>query len=84
MRISIIDVTAERPYQVVVGTGAMEFLPQYLADTRRIAVIHAPVMRDSAARLVRGLPRPNSQRPEPLCSAAGTPWLRPASPAAMR
>ena len=55
MRISIIDVTAERPYQVVVGTGAMEFLPQYLADTRRIAVIHAPVMRDSAARLVRGL-----------------------------
>ena len=40
MRLSTIDVTAERPYQVVVGTGALEFLPQYLADVQRIAVIH--------------------------------------------
>ena len=55
MRISIIDVITERPYQVVVGTGAMEFLPQYLAETRRIAVIHAPVMRESATRIGAGL-----------------------------
>lgn len=51
MRISTIDVTAESPYQVVVGHGALEFLPQYLADQRRVAVIHPPLLRDQAARL---------------------------------
>ncbi|MFT3862204.1 MAG: 3-dehydroquinate synthase [Micropruina sp.] len=51
---STIDVTAERPYQVVVGVGALEFLPQYVADVRRIAVIHPPVLRESAARIGKG------------------------------
>ena len=37
MKISTIDVTAERPYQVVVGTGALDYLPQYLADVQRVA-----------------------------------------------
>lgn len=54
MRLSTIDVTAERPYQVVVGNGALEFLPQYLADVQRIAVIHPPVMRASAERIGTG------------------------------
>lgn len=51
MKISTIDVTAERPYQVVVGTGALDYLPQYLADVKRIAVIHPPVLREAAARI---------------------------------
>ena len=54
MRLSTIDVTAERPYQVVVGTGALEFLPQYLADVQRVAVIHPPVLRTSAERIGAG------------------------------
>ena len=54
MKISTIDVTAERPYQVVVGTGALDFLPQYLADVKRIAVIHPPVLREAAARIGDG------------------------------
>ena len=51
MKISTIDVTAESPYQVVVGHGALDFLPQYLADQRRIAVIHPPVLREAASHL---------------------------------
>ena len=54
MKISTIDVTAERPYQVVVGTGALDYLPQYLADVKRIAVIHPPVLREAAARIGEG------------------------------
>jgi 3-dehydroquinate synthase len=54
VKISTIDVTAERPYQVVVGTGALDFLPQYLADVKRIAVIHPPVLREAAARIGDG------------------------------
>jgi 3-dehydroquinate synthase len=48
VRISAIDVTAESPYQVVVGAGALEFLPQYLADQSRVALIHPPVLRQQA------------------------------------
>ncbi|MFT4296895.1 MAG: 3-dehydroquinate synthase [Micropruina sp.] len=51
MKVSAIDVTAERPYQVVVGTGALELLPQYVAEQRRIAVIHPPVLREQASRV---------------------------------
>jgi len=51
VKISTIDVTAESPYQVVVGHGALDFLPQYLADQRRIAVIHPPVLRGAASHL---------------------------------
>lgn len=51
MRISAIDVTAERPYQVVVGQGALELLPQYVAEQGRIAVIHPPVLREQASKL---------------------------------
>ena len=54
MKISTIDVTAERPYQVVVGTGALDYLPQYLADVKGIAVIHPPVLREAAARIGEG------------------------------
>lgn len=53
MRISAIDVSAEKPYQVVVGRGALDLLPQYLADQRRIAVIHPAVLRDLAAEIGR-------------------------------
>lgn len=52
MRISAIDVTAERPYQVVVGAGALDFLPQYLADQQRVALIHPPVLRQRAEAIV--------------------------------
>ncbi|MFT4216641.1 MAG: 3-dehydroquinate synthase [Micropruina sp.] len=48
---SAIDVTAERPYQVVVGTGALDLLPEYVAEQRRIAVIHPPVLREQASRV---------------------------------
>ncbi|MFT3969709.1 MAG: 3-dehydroquinate synthase [Micropruina sp.] len=48
---STIDVTAERAYQVVVGTGALDLLPQYVAEQRRIAVIHPPMLREQASRL---------------------------------
>ncbi len=51
MKISAIDVTAEHPYQVVVGTGALELLPQYVAEQRRIAVIHPPMLREQASRV---------------------------------
>lgn len=51
MKISTIDVNAERPYQVVVGVGAMDFLPQYLAEVRRIAIIHPPALRDRATEI---------------------------------
>ena len=51
MKISTIDVTAESPYQVVVGHGALDFFPEYLADQRRVAVIHPPVLREQAVRL---------------------------------
>ncbi len=54
MRISLIDVASERPYQVVTGTGAIEFLPQYLADVKRVAVIHPPVLASVAARIGTG------------------------------
>ena len=54
MRVSIIDVTSERPYQVVTGIGAIEFLPQYLADVKRIAVIHPPVLSTVAKRIGAG------------------------------
>lgn len=53
MRISAIDVSAEKPYQVVVGRGALDLLPQYLADQRRIAVLHPAVLRDLAAEIGR-------------------------------
>ncbi len=51
MRISAIDVTAESPYQVVVGAGALDFLPEYLADQSRVALIHPPVLRPRAEEL---------------------------------
>jgi len=54
VKISAIDVTAESPYQVVVGHGALDFLPQYLAEQQRIAVIHPPGLRDAASRLGEG------------------------------
>lgn len=54
MRISIVDVATARPYQVVVGIGAIEFLPQYLADVKRVAVIHPPVLAPVAGRIDSG------------------------------
>ena len=52
MRPTTIDVHAEQPYQVVVGDSACALLPQYLAGTRRVAVIHAPGLRDRLGCLV--------------------------------
>lgn len=52
MRVTTIDVQAEQPYQVVVGESACALLPEYLAGTQRVAVIHAPGLRDRLASLV--------------------------------
>ncbi len=54
MKISVIDVGTERPYQVVAGVGAIDFLPQYLADVKRVAVIHPPVLAAAAQRIGAG------------------------------
>ena len=82
MKISTIDVTAERPYQVVVGTGALDYLPQYLADVKRIAVIHPPVLREAAARIGEGCDAEVLRRIRRRSLAAARRDVEPVEPAA--
>ncbi len=47
-----IQVTAERPYEVLVGNGLLGELPGLLGDgVQRVAVIHPPTMIDVAERI---------------------------------
>jgi 3-dehydroquinate synthase len=51
-----IEVRAEQPYPVMVGTGLLDRLPGLLDPTvQRVAVIHPPTMIDLASRVVRQL-----------------------------
>ena len=51
-----IEVKADRPYPVLVGTGLLAELPSLLGETvQRVAVIHPPTMTGLAARVVRRL-----------------------------
>jgi 3-dehydroquinate synthase len=48
MSSTIIDVTGDRPYQVIIGTGLLGELPPLLAGAARVAVIHPPTLRVTA------------------------------------
>jgi 3-dehydroquinate synthase len=51
-----IQVRAEQPYQVLVGSGLLEQVPALLgAGVRRVAVIHPPTLVDLAGRVVHRL-----------------------------
>jgi 3-dehydroquinate synthase len=51
-----IEVRAERPYPVLVGTGLLEEIPGLLdGSVRRVAVIHPPTVVELADRVLRGL-----------------------------
>jgi len=52
----LIEVRAERPYPVLVGTDLLDRLPGLLdTGVQRVAVIHPPTMIDLASRVVRRL-----------------------------
>ena len=50
--VTAVDVTAESPYQVLVGHGVLDQLSQLCGDrARRVAVIHPPTLINVAARV---------------------------------
>jgi 3-dehydroquinate synthase len=54
--VTTIEVTAERPYQVLVGHGLLDRLPGLCGDqARRVAVIHPPTLVGLAERVVSTL-----------------------------
>lgn len=50
-----IGVHAEQPYDVVVGPGAVNELAAVVAGASRVALLHAPVLADTAAALASGM-----------------------------
>jgi 3-dehydroquinate synthase len=50
-----IQVTGDRPYQVVIGTGVLAELPGLVDQADRVAVVHPPVLAERAAELAREL-----------------------------
>ena len=50
-----VDVNAERPYQVVIGSFACGLLPEYLAGCQRVAVIHPAALAPALPALLDGL-----------------------------
>ena len=47
-----IAVRAERPYDVVVGSGLLDELPGLLGEgVQRVAVLHPPTLIDDASRV---------------------------------
>ena len=52
----IVEVAAERPYQVVIGHGLHDRIPALVGDgARRAAVLHPPTMIEAAERIVHAL-----------------------------
>jgi 3-dehydroquinate synthase len=52
----MVEVRAERPYSVLVGSGLLEAIPGLLdGSVRRVAVIHPPTLVDLAGRVVHRL-----------------------------
>lgn len=53
-----IPVSADTPYEVVIGHGVLGQLGSLVpADVERVAIIHAPVMAETAAQLAGSLPK---------------------------
>jgi len=50
-----IAVTAERPYEVLVGRGVLQRLPELLDGAARVAVVHPPTMGQVAAEVDQAL-----------------------------
>ncbi|MPM39576.1 3-dehydroquinate synthase [bioreactor metagenome] len=46
-----LEVHAETPYTVQVGPGVLDRVASLVGDTRRVAVLHPPVLRDVAGRI---------------------------------
>jgi len=60
-----IEVTGDRPYQVVIGTGLLAELAGLLAGAQRVAVIHPPTLR-AGAEAVRDDLRARGLRAHPI------------------
>lgn len=54
----VVDVTAERPYGVVIAPGALSGLPGLVGGASRVAIIHPAVLFDTAEALGRSLDIP--------------------------
>ncbi|HHV22787.1 MAG TPA: 3-dehydroquinate synthase [Propionibacterium sp.] len=54
--LEVIRVAAERPYEVHTRAGALELLPRLVGDAERVALLHAPVLREQALALAEQLP----------------------------
>lgn len=51
--ITEIGVAAEQPYQVLVGHGLLDRLPELLAGASRVALLHPPVLIGAAERVAK-------------------------------
>ena len=56
-RVTRIHVTAERPYDVVVGRGVLAQVADVLGSPRRVAVLHPAALIDVAVRVSSSLER---------------------------
>ena len=70
---SIVDVRAERPYQVHVGPGVAVLLDEALGDAERVAVLYPEGLQALAERVVAGLSRAIVRIPLPDAEASKTP-----------
>jgi 3-dehydroquinate synthase len=50
-----IDVATEQPYQVLIGSGVSQLLPQFLDGVQRVAVIHPPGLASLLPAITSGL-----------------------------
>jgi 3-dehydroquinate synthase len=50
-----IDVAAEQPYQVLIGSGVSSLLPQFLEGVERVAIIHPPSLASALPAITSGL-----------------------------
>ncbi len=50
-----IDVAAEQPYQVLIGSGVSTLLPQFLDGVERVAIIHPPSLASALPAITSGL-----------------------------
>lgn len=55
MSLEIIRVSAEKPYDVVTWSGALDLLPDLVGSTERVAFLYAPVLAEKARSLAAGL-----------------------------
>lgn len=50
-----VEVSAEQPYQVLIGAGAVRQLPQFVKGVDRVAIIHPAALADRVGELTAGL-----------------------------